>query len=157
MEQITFELPVRKRNSWKFLFFILITGGYYLYFWMWKLVNDVNDLEMVKSKKINYWCFAAPLMILDVFDIRNTILTWESDVLFTPWDKFYLRMYGLLFFVLSIFVLSKLDEYALEKYNVKIRHSLIFMLFSPLYINFALNNFNDRVNKFIKKSETNKC
>ena len=148
------ELNVRKRSTIKFIIFIVITLGYYIYFWLWKLVNDINKLDFPQEKRLNFWKFAVPLIILDIIDTVDMVLTWDSDVIFTSWDKLSMKLAGLIYLIITIVLVKKLEEYALKKYGVKIKHRGIWMFFFSLtYTNFAINNFAERVKKTIEKQK----
>ena len=84
-------LNIRKRSTLKFIIFLIITFGLYHYVWIWKLVNDLNNLDSVQEKKLNFWKIMALPIVLDIYDIYNTIITWDNDG-FSSWDKFYFKI-----------------------------------------------------------------
>ena len=148
-------LNIRKRSTLKFIIFLIITCGWYLYVWIWKLVNDLNNLDSVQEKKLNFWKIMALPIVLDIYDIYNTIITWDNDG-FSSWDKFYIKINTIIYLVISIILLRKIEEYAQKKYNVSIEHSgLGLFFFTTIYTNFAINNFGSRVQKALNEQREN--
>ncbi len=148
-------LNIRKRSTLKFIIFYIITLGYYFYVWIWKLVNDINNLDFIQDKKLNFWKIMAIPIMLDIYDIYNTIITWDNDG-FSSWDRFYFKINAIIGLILSIIFLRKIEEYAQKKYNVSIKHnSLGIFFFGLTYTNFAINNFGSRVQKALNKQREN--
>ena len=145
-------LNVKKHSTWKFILLNIVTLGYYFYFWLWDLLNDINNLDFEQGRKMKFWEWAILPLLLNVYNIYQTIITWDMDG-FTTWDKFYARCMGTIYLVIAIFLLNKLEEYAQKKYNVKIKHNILGLVcFNVLYVNFALNTFQKRVKKVIDKN-----
>ena len=146
---------VRKRSTLKFIFFLFITLGYYTYVWIWKLVNDLNKLDFKQKRKINFWLLMIVPIILDVCNIYKVFFTSSEGL--ALWNKFYFNAIALTYFIISIILLRKFEEYSQNKYKVKIKHLGIGVVcFSICYVNFAMNNFHIRVQKSIKKMKCDK-
>lgn len=146
-------LNIRKRSTLKFIIFSIITLGWYIYVWIWKFVNDINKLDFVQNKKLNFWKIMAIPIVLDMYNIYNTIITWDNDG-FNSWDQFYFKINGIIFLIISIILLRKIEEYAQKKYNVSIKHSGLGIFFlAILYVNFAINNFENRVQKALDEQK----
>ena len=142
-----FELKVRKRATWKFILFFILTLGYYPYIWLWKLIKDLNSSFFEQEKKISFWQIAFFPIVLDVIDIYYTIINWNSDE-FTSWDKFYFKAVGIIYLIISVYLLKRFEEYALKVYGIKIKHNGIgVFFFNFIYVNFAMNTFSKRVQK----------
>lgn len=151
MEEV-FELNVRKRATWKFILFFVITLGYYTYVWLWKLIKDLNSIYFEQEKKISFWQIAIVPIILDVIDIYNTVVTWDSDD-FNSWDKFYIKAVWFVYLTIAIYLLKRIEEYALKKYGVNIKHSGVgVFFFGWMYVNYAMNTFSKRVQKAMQNS-----
>ena len=89
------------------------------------------------------------------YNIYNTIITWDNDG-FSSWDKFYFKIYTIIYLVISIILLRKIEEYAQKKYNVSIKHSGLGLFFlTIIYTNFAINNFGSRVQKALNEQREN--
>lgn len=152
-------LNVRKRSTFKFILFFIITLGYYFYVWLWKLVKDINNLDFEQNNRFNFWSIAFIPFLLQVCDLCRTIITWhETTNSYSSWDNIYCRVLFLVYFIISLKLIKKIEEYSLKKYNVKIKHNPIWAFLFPLfYVNYALNTFQERVAKAAIEDVENVC
>lgn len=144
-------LDIKKRSTWKFILLTLVTLGYYSYYWLWVLVKDINNLDFEQDRKLNFWELVICPILLIIYNIYHVVITWDIDG-FTTWDRVYANIMNAFFIVISLILLNKLEEYAQKKYNVIIKHNILGLVcFNILYVNFALNTFQDRVKRVIEK------
>ena len=123
--------------------------GWYFYFWLWKFVQDFNkNCCLEPKKKLNFFLLAIFPFILDVADTFHTLLTLDSDEVFTSWDRAYIKVSAAVLFCISMAILKKIEEFAKERYGKVITHNgLGVFFFNFFYVNFALNTFSERVMK----------
>ena len=55
---------VKTRSTLKAIFFTIITLGLYYFVWLYKLVKDLNALDIETTKKLSYWKIISVLIII---------------------------------------------------------------------------------------------
>ena len=143
---ITFD--VRKRATWKFVLFLLLTNGVYVYFWLWKFVKDFNKLQVNPKNKINYWLSISFLLFIDVLCL--TLLIIMPLDIYSAYAEKTISTCGNLSMWVSIVIASSIgrhiEKYAQEKYQANFKLSgIATFFFSFAYINFVINSFEEKV------------
>ncbi len=136
-------LPIKNRQSTlKFLLKIIVTLGYYKYFWFLKNANDIINLD--KDQKSLYWSIVGSSFIADMF----ILITAFSGGEVSETIKFCQSLIKGALIAITLMVLKSIEKYSLNNYGVKIRHNIFAILFfSLIYLNFAINTFEERVKK----------
>ncbi len=140
-------IAIRKTSMFKFIFLCIITFGIYWYFWIWKVITDINKLYPEKYIHRTFWfIILITLEILSVyFDIKNP----ESPYLYNTFDFIWIVVQLLLI----IQILKNLENYIKNSFEIVIKHNRLgFIFFGSLYLNYKINTLS----KSIKNAHTKK-
>ncbi len=132
-------IAIRKTSTLKLVLLTILTIGIYWYFWLWKLVTDINKLYPYKGKRIhryNWFCMLIGLqiisIILNVKGIQNEHIFNVADVLW-----FWINL------ALTLQILKNIERYVKEKFDLEIKHNVFgWLVFGSFYVNYKINRLN---------------
>ena len=135
-------------DSSTFIYFYLTVLTYHIYeifnmFTMRKLLNNLKvELPKMSKWKIFLFIFLSLLLVPSLY-VHKFIGTGIWTL--------YVETVGLLLYSVGfLYVLEglrRLESFAQKEYNREIRYSRIYaFMFGSLYLNYAINNFADRIN-----------
>lgn len=139
-------IAIRKTSMFKFIFLCIITFGIYWYFWIWKVITDINKLYPEKYIHRTFWfIILIGLEILSVyFDIKNP----ESPYLANEFDLAWI----LVQLLLIVQILKNLENYVKHNFEIIIKHnSLGFIFFGSLYLNYKINTLSNSIKNAHRK------
>ena len=135
-------------NTSTFIYFYLTVLTYHIYeifnmFTMRKVLNNLEvELPKMSKWKIFLFIFLSLLLVPSFYTFAKlNIALWTL----------YVETVGLLLYSVGfLYVLEglrRLESFAQKEYNREIRYSRIYaFMFGSLYLNYAINNFADRIN-----------
>lgn len=143
----TENIAIRRTSTLKFIILTIVTLGLYWYVWLWKLITDINKLS--DKRHIHRTIWFPILIFLESYSAWLNIKGLNGDFLVNIADL----AWSILQLCLALQILKNIENYILEKFEIKIKHNIFYcLLFSSLYINFKIN----RLPKDIKKAYTKK-
>lgn len=135
----------KRVSTFRFVLFSIITNYIYEIFKMFQMQKFLNNLD-VENKKI-------PKYIIVGYIILSLILALFGYIteLFNEWITLYPAIIGLLLYltgyVYTLYGLRRLESMSLTRHNRLIKYNRIYaFLLGPIYMNYAINNYDDRVN-----------
>lgn len=143
----TENIAIRRTSTLKFSILTIVTLGLYWYVWLWKLITDINKLS--DKRHIHRTIWFPILIFLESYSAWLNIKGLNGDFLVNIADL----AWSILQLCLALQILKNIENYILEKFEIKIKHNIFYcLLFSSFYINFKIN----RLPKDIKKAYTKK-
>jgi len=127
-------IALRKTSMFKLIFLCIITLGIYWYFWIWKVITDVNNLY--PEKYIHRIPWFTALIILEVLSVYLDIKTPDSPYLFNLADLIWIFIQLLLI----IQILKNIENYIKNKFDIILKHNVFgWIFFGSFYLNYKIN------------------
>ncbi len=151
MDNLTSDLAIRKTSTVKLVFLTIITFGIYWYFWLWKLVTDINKLYPQKGKCIhryNWFCLLIGLHIISyILTFKNMYNDYILDIAMYIWLLVNLT--------LTLQILKNIERYVKEKFDIVIKHNPFgWVFFGSFYVNYKINRLNSSIQNGINNKIT---
>lgn len=148
-----YNLNIRKQSMGTLILLYIISCGLYPFFWLYKLINELNNIIVTDNGKLSYWKWLS----FPIFDYFFTFILYVSETnneLLLTLDKLFSIITPILYVIISAIILNKIEYYAYRKYNIKIHYPYIYILFFTIfYVNFSINNFGKRIKLALNKGE----
>lgn len=151
MDNYQSNIAIRKTPTLKLILLSILTLGIYWYFWLWKLVTDINKLYQEKGKCIhryNWFCTLIGLQIISIIlEIKGIQKNYLLNIAGVIWIWVNLA--------LTIQILKNIEYYVKRKFDIEIKHNIFgWLIFGSFYVNYKINRLNLSIQEGIEQKIT---
>jgi ABC-type multidrug transport system fused ATPase/permease subunit len=147
-----YDIYIHKRKTLKVVIFFILTLGIYFYFWLWKVIKDINNLEGI-NQKLNFWTIIVIPLFFDCsfFYYEFSHLNQQTNA---SLESLYNIIMAIIYIIIARIVIKTIKKYIKQKQNINIRYNYLGLLFFHVfYANYFINTLGKRVSRAVNKED----